>query len=216
VAFADREVIRPQPQKTALRDSSHFSNLRPPCNFSVPPSHGIHGRALGPWPKKLGRWRRRPQWNPKPNALRHTRQTWRPVRPGQMHTTRISWPRAIQGGKVDLHVVRPVYRAAAAMKRRLCLVFVLASAIGCSSRSICYPQASPVYVTPMPCTDPCTMFPQRCTATAAEPSINQLYQLMFQTRTLIDNETTDPAARGMRQELRAIREQLGAIQSKLP
>lgn len=28
----------------------------PPFNFSVPPGRGIRDRALGPWPKKLGRW----------------------------------------------------------------------------------------------------------------------------------------------------------------
>jgi hypothetical protein len=28
----------------------------PPYNFFVPPGRGIPDRALGPWPKKLGRW----------------------------------------------------------------------------------------------------------------------------------------------------------------
>src|SRR6185437_7518847 len=50
-----------KPQARIASCQSHQNTMipyhdGPPCNFFVHPGRGIHDRALGPWPKKLGRW----------------------------------------------------------------------------------------------------------------------------------------------------------------
>jgi hypothetical protein len=46
------KIATPKPE----RSTTWLPHEGPPCNFFVPPGRGIRDRALGPWPKKLGRW----------------------------------------------------------------------------------------------------------------------------------------------------------------
>jgi hypothetical protein len=41
---------------SALSPRNSCQQMLAAFNFFVPPTHGIHDHALGPWPKKLGRY----------------------------------------------------------------------------------------------------------------------------------------------------------------